>query len=76
MAFSESISTVNLSFSPIRNIFDRLLARVAGLGGPRLEFNVAAAAAAEAAGPRAGAHCPGGTGTLSPRDPAGPQAEA
>ena len=31
VAFSESISTVNLSFSTIRNIFDRLLARVAGL---------------------------------------------
>ena len=28
MAFSESISTVNLSFSTIRNIFDRLLAWV------------------------------------------------
>ena len=28
MAFSESISTVNLSFSTISNIFDRLLARV------------------------------------------------
>ena len=36
MAFSESISTVNrdLSFSTIRNIFDRLLARVGVTPGP------------------------------------------
>ena len=35
MAFSESISSVNLSFSTIRIIFDRLFERVAGHGpGP------------------------------------------